>query len=138
LAQAVEVLLAQRFADDLEANMYLFTAPDVGCATARVIGGYLSAPRRDWRIFRVEAQLAARHHPELATTLDRVQEVAIHAYLEAIGAHTAEEQRVLDGIARFAQLIPLGLAFVDLVTTGLPAIDWRYVFVPLLAPGEPL
>ena len=43
LAHAVEVLLAQRFADDLDANMYLFTAPDVGVATAGVIGGYLGS-----------------------------------------------------------------------------------------------
>jgi len=114
--------------------MYLFAAPDVGGATAGVIGGYLSPPRRDWRIFRVEAQLASRRHPEIATTLDRVQEVAIVAYLEALGAHTAEEQQALDGIARFAQLIPLGLAFVDLVAAGIPGIDWRTIFVPLLAP----
>jgi AcrR family transcriptional regulator len=134
LAHAVEVLLAQRFADDLAANTYLFTAPDVGGATARVTGGYLSAPRRDWRIFRVEAQLAARHQPGLASTLDRVQEIAIDAYLDAIGAHTIEEKRILDPVARFAQLVPLGLAYVDIVTTGIPATDWRHVFVPLLAP----
>ena len=137
LAHAIEVLLAQRFADDLEANTYLFTAPDVGRATASVIGGYLSPARRDWRIFRVEAQIAARHHPAIAETLDRVQEAAIHAYLEALGAHTPEEKLVLDGIARFAQLTPLGLAFADLVTAGLPGTDWRQIFVPLLAP-QPL
>ena len=134
LAHAVEVLLAQRFADDLEANMYLFTAADVGSATARVTGGYLSSPRRDWRIFRVEAQLAARHQPALASTLDRVQEIAIDAYLEAIGARTREEKRILDALARFAQLVPLGLAYVDIVAAGIPATDWRDVFVPLLAP----
>jgi AcrR family transcriptional regulator len=134
LAHAVEVLLAQRFADDLEANTYLFTAADVGSATARVTGGYLSSPRRDWRIFRVEAQLAARHQPVLASTLDRVQEIAIDAYLEAIGARTPEEKEILDGLARFAQLLPLGLAYVDIVAAGIPATDWREVFVPLLAP----
>jgi len=137
LAHAIEVLLAQRFADDLEANTYLFTAPDVGRATAGVIGGYLSPARRDWRIFRVEAQIAARHHAAIAETLDGVQEAAIHAYLVALGAHTPDEQVALDGIARFAQLIPLGLAFADLVMPGIPTTDWRTVFVPLLAP-EPL
>ena len=134
LAHAVEVLLAQRFADDLEANQYLFTAPDVGSATASVLGGYLSSPRRDWRIFRIEAQLASRVRPELAATLDRVQEIGIRAYLEALGAHTEEEFRVLDGLARFAQLIPLGLAFTDLVVPGTQSTDWRRIFVPLLAP----
>ena len=137
LTHAVEVLLAQRFADDLEANAYLFSAADVGAATTRVIGGYLSAPRREWRIFRVEAQLAARVRRDLASTLDRVQETAIGAYLEVLGAHTADEKRALDSLARFAQLVPLGLAFVDIAVDGLPGTDWRYVFVPLLAP-EPV
>jgi AcrR family transcriptional regulator len=134
LAHAVEVLLAQRFADDLVSNQYLFTAPDVGAATSSVIAGYLSPPRRDWRIFRIEAQLASRHRPELADTLDRVQEIGIHAYLDALGARTEEEHQVLDGLARFAQLIPLGLAFTDLVVPGTASTDWRRIFVPLLAP----
>ena len=134
LVQAVEVLLAQRFTDDLETNSPRFSAPDVGTATARIVGGYLSAPRRDWRIFRVEAQLASRHRPQLAATLDRVQEDAIRLYLDAIGARTDEDRRALDTLARFAQLIPLGLAFADLVAPGVTATDWRYVLVPLLSP----
>jgi AcrR family transcriptional regulator len=137
LAHAIEALLAQRLADDLEANTYLFTAPDVGAATAAVVGGYLNPARRDWRIFRVEAQIAARHHPPIAAVLDRVQEAAIRAYLDALGARNDEERLLLDGVARFAQLVPLGLAFADLVTPGVPATDWRYVFVPLLTAGAP-
>ena len=58
-------------------------------------------------------------------TLDQVQEAAIYAYLEALGARTAEEHRALDAFGRFAQLIPLGLAFVDLVTPGVAGTDWR-------------
>lgn len=134
LADAVETLLAQRFADDLVANDYLFTAPDVGAATARVIGGYLSPPRREWRSFRIEAQIASRHRPLVATTLDDVQETAIREYLDALGAHTAEEKQVLDGLARYAHLLPLGLAFVELVAPATTNIDWRHVLVPLLVP----
>ncbi len=134
LAHSVEVLLARRLADDLEANSATYAAPDVGLATARIVGGYLGAPRREWRTFRIEAQLAARHRPDLAAALDQVQEAAIYAYLEALGARTPDEHRALDAFGRFAQLIPLGLAFVDLVTPGVGGTDWRTVFVPLLAP----
>ncbi len=135
LAHAVEVLLAKRLADDLTRNRSTyFEEPDLGASTARIVGGYLGPARRDWRIFRIEAQLASRHHPQLAETLDRVQEEAIFAYLEALGARTPEEKRQLDALARFAQLTPLGLAFVDLVAPGVAATDWRRVFVPLLSP----
>jgi AcrR family transcriptional regulator len=137
LTDAVEVLLAKRFSDDLAANTYLFNAPDVGIATARVVGGYLGTARRDWRIFRIEAQLASRYRPALAATLDRVQERAIRAYLEALGATTEHEFRALDTIARVAQVLPLGLAFVDIVAPGAAATDWRTVFVPLLSPEAP-
>jgi AcrR family transcriptional regulator len=132
LQDAVAILLTRRFSDDLAANSYTFTDADPGSATARVIGGYLSAPRRDWRRFRIEAQLASRHREGLASTLDRVQESAIGEYLDLLGARTTEERRSLDIVARFAQVIPLGIAFVDQVAPGTSGIDWRLVLGPLL------
>lgn len=138
LQHAVEILLARRFSDDLAANSYTFTTSDPGSATARVVGGYLSPARREWRRFRIEAQLAARHRRELALTLDRIQEAAIREYLDVLGAKNAEERRALDIIARYAQVIPLGLAFVDLVVPGVPGIDWRLVLGPLLSPPAPV
>jgi AcrR family transcriptional regulator len=134
LEHAVEILLARRFSDDFAANNHTFAASDPGSATAGVVGGYLSAPRREWRRFRIEAQLAARHRPHLALTLDRVQEVAIREYLDFLGARNDEERRALDLIARFAQVTPLGLAFADLVAPGVPDIDWRLILKPLLSP----
>lgn len=136
LAHAVDVLLAKRFANDLVTNRdAYFNEPNVGAATARIFGGYLAPARREWRLFRIETQLASRHRPQLAATLDRVHETAIRDYLDALGARTVEERRVLDGIVRFAQLMPLGLAFVDLVAPTSTGTDWRYVLVPLLAPA---
>jgi AcrR family transcriptional regulator len=137
LRHAVEVLLARRFSDDLAANSHTFSAADPGSATARVVGGYLSVPRREWRRFRIEAQLAARHRRPLALTLDRVQEAAIGEYLDLLGAKTPNDRAALDIVARFAQVIPLGLAFVDLVVPGIPGIDWRLVLRPLLSPPSP-
>ena len=137
LQHAVEVLLATRFSDDLAANRGAFTATDAGSATARIVGGYLSGARRDWRRFRIEAQLAALHRPELALTMDRIQETAIRQYLDVLGAQTDQERLELDMVARFAQVIPLGLAFVDLVDPAIPTIDWRLVLRPLLSPPSP-
>lgn len=137
LQHAVEVLLATRFSDDLTGNRDAFTATDAGSATARIVGGYLSAPRRDWRRFRIEAQIAALHRAELAVTMDRIQEMAIRGYLDVLGAQTDQERRELDMVARFAQVIPLGLAFVDLVDPAIPSIDWRLVLRPLLSPPSP-
>ena len=93
LDQAIVTLLANRFTDDLMANSYTFTAADPGSATARIVGGYLSQPREQWRRFRIETQLAARHHPRIAATVNRVQEDALREYLEALGAHTPEARR---------------------------------------------
>lgn len=134
LRHAVEILIANRFTDDFAANSHTVGAPDPGAATAAVVAGYLSGPRREWRRFRIEAHLAARHRPELAQTLDRVQETAIGRYLDFLGAKTPEDRQALDVVARYAQVIPLGLSFVDLVMPGIPGIDWRLVLRPLLTP----
>jgi AcrR family transcriptional regulator len=137
LQHAVDVLLATRFSDDIAADKHALTATDPGSATARIVGGYLSPPRREWRRFRIEAQLASRHRPKLARTMDHIQEAAIGEYLDVLGAKTATERRALDMVARFAQVLPLGLAFVDLIDSGIPAIDWRLVLCPLLSPPNP-
>jgi AcrR family transcriptional regulator len=134
LDQAIVTLLANRFTDDLMANSYTFTAADPGSATARIVGGYLSQTREQWRRFRIETQLAARHHPRIAATVNHVQEEALREYLEALGARTPEAQDALDILGRFVHLTPIGLAFVDLVLPGLQAIDWRAVLHPLLSP----
>jgi AcrR family transcriptional regulator len=135
LNHAVETLLARRFRDDLAANLHTFTADDPGTATAKVVGGYLSADRREWRLLRIEAQIAAIHRPDLSTALDRIQQAAIREYLDVLGARNDEERAALDEIAAFAQALPLGLAFLDLVAEGIPAIDWRRVMAPLLNHG---
>jgi AcrR family transcriptional regulator len=135
LRNALVLLLARRFRDDLHANFHTFSASDPGTATATVIGGYLTDERREWRRFRIESQIAAIHRPELAGALDAIQQGAIGEYLDVLGARTDEERAALDEIAAFAQAIPLGLAFLDLVAAEIPAIDWRRVLIPLLNPA---
>ncbi|HEX4492060.1 MAG TPA: TetR family transcriptional regulator [Acidimicrobiia bacterium] len=135
LRHAVETLLARRFRDDLAANRDTFVGKEVGTTTAQIVGGYLSAERREWRLLRIEAQIAAIHRPDLSDALDRIQQEAIREYLDVLGAGNDEERAALDEIAASAQALPLGLAFLDLVTEGVSAIDWRRVLVPLLTPG---
>ena len=137
LEHAIDTLLARRLSDDLGFIEQTLVAGDPGAVTSRIIAGYLSPPRRDWRRFRIEAHLAARIHPQVAATLDRVQEVAKREYLDALGARTPKERRQLDLLARSAQLTPVGLAFADLVIPEVPAIDWRLVLGPLLTPQPP-
>lgn len=134
LDHAIDSLLARRLIDDLGSIRDILVSGDPGGATAQVLAGYLSPSRRDWRRFRIEAHLAARIHPQVAETLDRVQEDGKRDYLNALGARTPKERRELDILARTAQLTPVGLAFADLLIPGVPAIDWRLVLCPLLAP----
>jgi AcrR family transcriptional regulator len=134
LEHAIEVLLARRLTDDLASLDETFVASDPSAMTARIVAGYLSPPRRDWRRFRIEAHLAARNHPNVAAMLDRVQEAAKRDYLTALGLRTPKERRELDILARTAQLTPVGLAFADLLIPGVPSIDWRLVFGPLFSP----
>jgi AcrR family transcriptional regulator len=134
LDHAIDTLLARRLSDDLGSLHDILVAGDPGAMTAQNIAGYLSPPRREWRRFRIEAHLAARIHPQVAATLDRVQEAGKRQYLDALGARTPKERRELDILARSAQLTPVGLAFADLLIPDVPSIDWRLVLCPLLTP----
>jgi AcrR family transcriptional regulator len=134
LDHAIDSLLARRLTDDLGSLRDILVSGDPGAATAQVLAGYLGPSRRDWRRFRIEAHLAARIHPQVAATLDRVQEDGKRDYLDALGARTPKERRELDILARSAQLTPVGLAFADLLIPGVPAIDLRLVLCPLLVP----
>jgi AcrR family transcriptional regulator len=134
LEHAIDSLLSRRLNDDLGSLEETLVAGDPGAVAAQVYAGYLSPQRRDWRRFRIEAHLAARTNPHVAATLDRVQEDGKREYLDAVGARTAKERRDLDILARSAQLMPVGLAFADLLTPGVPTIDWRLVLCPLLSP----
>src|SRR6185436_3937161 len=93
LDDAIDSLLARRLTDDLGSVRDILASRDTGAATAQVIAGYLSLSRREWRRFRIEAHLAARIHPQVAATLDRVQEGGKRDYLAALGARTAKERR---------------------------------------------
>lgn len=134
LDHAIDNLLARRLTDDLGFLGDTLVAADPGAVTARIIAGYLCPPRREWRQFRIEAHFAARIHPQVAATLDRVQEAGKRQYLDALGARTPKERRELDILARSALLTPVGLAFADLLIPEVPSIDWRLVLGPLLAP----
>jgi len=137
LEHAIDNLLARRLTDDLGFLEPTLVAADPGAVAAQLYASYLSSSRRHWRRFRIEAHLAARTHPHVATTLDRVQEDGKREYLTALGAGTPKERRDLDILARSVQLVPVGLAFADLLIPGVPAIDWRLVLSPLLSPQPP-
>jgi AcrR family transcriptional regulator len=131
LADAGEVLLARRFVDALSANAHVFADVDAGTAIASVVAGLLGAARREWRMFRIEAQLASRYRPQLAKTLDRVQKSGMAASIELLRATTGGNEVVRERTARFMQAMALGLIFVDIVMPGGASVDWRPVFVPL-------
>jgi AcrR family transcriptional regulator len=131
LRQAVEVLIARRFADALSSSTHLVRGLDAGTTTASVVAGLLGAPRREWRIFRVEAQLAARYRPLLAATLDGVQRTGMATGAEFLRANTNGGPDFIERTAQFMQAMSLGLIFVDIVMPGGAAVDWRPVFIPL-------
>ena len=138
LQHAVDVLLATRFSDDIAADKHALTATDPG-SSDREHRRRISQPTPA-RMAPLQDRGAARLAPPAEArprTMDHIQEAAIGEYLDVLGAKTAEERRALDMVARFAQVLPLGLAFVDLIDSGIPAIDWRLVLCPLLSPPNP-
>src|SRR5207244_7883284 len=92
LEHAIELLLARRLTDDLASLDETFFASDPSTMTARIVAGYLSPPRRDWRRFRIVAHLAARTHPHVAAMLARGPEEAKREYLTNPRVRTPKER----------------------------------------------
>jgi AcrR family transcriptional regulator len=136
LVESLDTLLAPTIRDGIVTHGDSVAAPDPGAELSRALAGLLGPARREWRCFRVEAQLAARHHPRIAASMHRVQEEGLREYLASLGAQTDDARAALDVLGRVSQVAPIGLALTDLVVPGISGIDWRLALGPMLArPG---
>jgi AcrR family transcriptional regulator len=132
LEQAVLTLVATWFSDHLVGYKRV-DDPDRATAASQIFAGYLGEPHREWRLFRVEAQLAARHHRAIADVMYGVQEQAVQEYVAASRVPPGPERDYLATFGRYAQLVPIGLALTDIVVPGVARVDWRLVLEPLMS-----
>ncbi len=102
-----------------------FDGVDWGEAVTGLLATMGGEERRSWRLFRMESHLAARHHPEVARSLDWVYGRIFAMDTVVASASGLIDPAVARAATRIALAIPLGYVHLAVVAPDpLASVDW--------------
>lgn len=129
VADCLEVLFPPQLANDGKSWSQVFTAKDQRAMVTEILTQYMSPSYNQWRRFRLESLIAARHSfaiaSQLGTYATNTQEILLRASQQA-PAHAAIRPET--GLSARASVI--GLSIVEIVDPTICNLDWRWVPVP--------
>lgn len=129
VADCLEVLFPPQLANDGMQWAQVFTAKDQRAMVTEILSQYMSPSFSQWRRFRLESLIAARHSSSIATQLgnytNSAQEILLRASQQA-PAHAPIRPEM--GLSARAAVI--GLSIVEIVDPTICNLDWRWVPVP--------
>lgn len=129
VADCLEVLFPPQLAIDSKSWSQVFTATDQRAMVTEIVSQYMSPSYSQWRRFRLESLIAARHSLPIAQQLGvyatQTQESLLRASAQA-PAHAGI--RAETGLSARASVI--GLSIVEIVDPTICNLDWRWVPVP--------
>ena len=129
VADCLEVLFPPQLANDGKKWSQVFTAKDQRAMVTEILSQYMSPSYSQWRRFRLESLIAARHSQDIAQQLGayatNTQEILLRASQQA-PAHAAIRPET--GLSARASVI--GLSIVEIVDPTICNLDWRWVPVP--------
>lgn len=122
----VEVLFPPQTRRDVANWSALFTADDPRLAVAAILRAHMAPENSQWRRFRLECLVAARHSPSLARQLATYAEFARNTLVKAMSRRTSPgllpNDRSLSARASIS-----GLALVEITDPTVTQLDWRWV-----------
>lgn len=129
VADCLEVLFPPQLANDGKKWSQVFTAADQRAMVTEILSQYMSDSYSQWRRFRLESLIAARHSFAIASQLGayatQTQEILLRASQQA-PQHAAISPKT--GLSARASVI--GLSIVEIVDPTICNLDWRWVPVP--------
>lgn len=129
VADCLEVLFPPQLANDGKSWSQVFTTTDQRAMVTEILTQYMSPSYNQWRRFRLESLIAARHSFAIASQLGNyatnTQEILLRASQQA-PAHAAIRPET--GLSARASVI--GLSIVEIVDPTICKLDWRWVPVP--------
>lgn len=122
----VEVLFPPQTRRDVANWSALFTADDPRLAVSAILRAHMAPENAQWRKFRLECLVAARHSPALARQLATYADFARNTLVEAM------KRRTTPGLLRpdaslSARASIAGLALVEIIDPSIVDLDWRWV-----------
>lgn len=129
VADCLDVLFPPQLANDGKQWSQVFTAKDQRAVVTEILSQYMSPSFTQWRRFRLESLIAARHSVAIAAQLGQyaqnTQEILLRASQQA-PSHAAIRPET--GLSARASVI--GLSIVEIVDPTICNLDWRWVPVP--------
>lgn len=129
VADCLEVLFPPQLANDGKKWSQVFTAKDQRTMVTEILSQYMSPSYTQWRRFRLESLIAARHSYAIASQLGiyatNTQEILLRASQQA-PANAAIRPET--GLSARASVI--GLSIVEIVDPTICNLDFRWVPVP--------
>lgn len=129
VADCLDVLFPPQLANDGKQWSQVFTAEDQRAKVTEILSQYMSPSFTQWRRFRLESLIAARHSNAIATQLGQyavnTQEILLRASQQA-PTHAAIRPET--GLSARASVI--GLSIVEIVDPTICNLDWRWIPVP--------
>jgi AcrR family transcriptional regulator len=127
VADCLEVLFPPQLAIDSKSWSQVFTATDQRAMVTEIVSQYMSPSYSQWRRFRLESLIAARHSLPIA------QQLGVYATQESLLRASAQAPahagiRAETGLSARASVI--GLSIVEIVDPTICNLDWRWVPVP--------
>lgn len=122
----LEVLFPPQSIQDAKDWSRVFTADDQRDMVTEILTSYMSPSYRQWRQFRLECLIAARHSPDIAQQLGVYAARARNMIFEA--AERAPQQatiRLDTGMSARASVI--GLSMMEIVDPTIQQLDWRWI-----------
>ena len=126
VADCLEVLIPPQTAHDARSWAGVFTAPDQRAMVTQILTNYMSPSYVQWRRFRLEAFIAARHSDAVSEQIASYAAIARRTILQAAeNAPAHADIRPDTGMSSRATVI--GLSIFEIVDPTITSLDWRWV-----------
>ena len=126
VADCIHVLFPPQTRQDAEDWMRVFTADDQRAMVGDILRNYMSDNLEQWRRFRLETVVAARHNPMIAEQIAFYAQNARHTILEAATrAPVRAAIRPDTGLSSRSGV--LGLSIMEIVDPTIRTLDWRWI-----------
>ncbi len=126
VADCLEVLFPPQTANDARSWAGVFTAPDQRAMVTQILSNYMSPSYVQWRRFRLESFIAARHSEAISTQIAGYAANARSTILQAAEKAPANAAIRLDtGMSSRSTVI--GLSIFEIVDPTIASLDWRWV-----------
>ena len=126
VSDCLEVLFPPQTANDARSWAGVFTATDQRAMVTQILVNYMSPSYVQWRRFRLESFIAARHSEAVSAQIAGYAVIARRTILQAAEKAPADAAiRIDTGMSSRSTVI--GLSIFEIVDPTITTLDWRWL-----------